>query len=182
MQVKSISIKGNDLVLHTSHKEALQFVVSNDPFKEGEYEIKRVRKRRSLDANAYLWVLCSKIAEAAGVTKEEVYRRNIREGEEYTPLPIKEEAVEDFSRIWAAHGIGWFCDLVDYSKMPGYRLLFAYHGSSEYNSKQMSSLIERVKQDAESVGVEVMSPEQLAALIKEWETRENGRNANKGDL
>jgi Ni,Fe-hydrogenase III component G len=172
MQVAGISIKGEDLILHTSHKDALQFAITNDPFKEGEYEIKRVRKRRSLDANAYLWVLCTKIAEAAEVSKEEVYRRNIRDGGEYTPLPIKEEAVEDFTRIWEAHGIGWFCDLVGNSKIPGYKLLFAYHGSSEYDSKQMYLLIERVKQDAESVGVETMTPEQLAALIKEWEARE----------
>jgi hypothetical protein len=171
VQITGISIKGDDLVLHTSHKDALQFAVKNDPFKEGEYEIKRIRKRRSLDANAYLWVLCTKVAEVAGVTKEEVYRRNIRDGGEYTPLPIKAEAVEDFSRIWAAHGIGWFCDLVDYDKMPGYKLLFAYHGSSEYDSKQMSALIERVKQDAETIGVDTMSPEEFAVLMKEWEGR-----------
>ena len=169
MQVKGISIKGDDLILHTSHKEALQFAVKNDPFKEGEYDIKHIRKRRSLDANAYMWVLCTKIAETVGITKEDVYRRNIRDGGEYTPLPIKEIAVERFSQIWAAHGIGWFCDLVDNSKIPGYKLVFAYHGSSEYDSKQMYSLIERVKQDAESVGIDTMSPEELAELIKEWE-------------
>ena len=174
MQVMGMSINGDNLILHTSHNEALQFAVKNDPFKEGEYEIKRVRKRRSLDANAYLWVLCTKIAETVGVSKEDVYRRNIRDGGEDTPLPIKEEAVEYFSQIWAAHGIGWFCNLVGNSKIPGYKLLFAYHGSSEYDSKQMSLLIDRVKQDADSVGVETMSPEQLVALLDEWEARENG--------
>jgi len=176
MQVTGMSIKGNDLILNTSHREALQFAVKNDPFREGEYEIKRIRKRRSLDANSYLWVLCTEIAEVAGVSKEDVYRRNIREGGEFTPLPIKEEAVESFSQIWSAHGVGWFCDVIDNSKIPGYKLIFAYHGSSEYDTKQMSSLIERVKQDAESVGVETMPPEQLAALMNEWEVRENERS------
>ena len=171
MQVMGMSINGDNLILHTSHNEALQFAIKNDPFKEGEYEIKRVRKRRSLDANAYLWVLCTKIAEVVGISKEDVYRRNIRDGGDYTPLPIKEVAVEDFTRIWEAHGIGWFCDLVGNSKIPGYKLIFAYHGSSEYDSKQMSALIDRVKQDAESVGVETMSAEELTALIAEWEAR-----------
>ena len=168
MRVTGLDIKGNDLLLHTSHGDAVRFAAQNDPFLEGEYEIRRVRKRRSLDSNSYLWVLCTEIAEAVGITKEEVYRRNIREGGAYTPLPIREDAIDDFSRIWAAHGIGWFCDVVDNSKLPGYKLLFAYHGSSEYDSKQMSALIERVKEDAESVGIETLPPEKLAAMLNEW--------------
>ncbi|GHU51703.1 hypothetical protein AGMMS49975_05990 [Clostridia bacterium] len=171
MKVTGIEIRGDDFILHTSHADAVRFAVKNDPFKEGEYELKRVRKLRSLDANAYLWVLCTEIADAVGVSKEEVYRRNIRDGGEYTPLPIKEEAVEDFSRIWSAHGIGWFCDVVDNSKLPGYKLLFAYHGSSEYDSKQMYLLIERVKQDAEAVGVETLSPDKLTAMMNDWGER-----------
>lgn len=168
MKIKGFDIKGNDLILHTNHNDALRFAIKNDPFKEGEYEIKRTRKKRSLDSNAYMWVLCTEIANAVGVSKEDVYKRNIREGGEYTPLPIKKEAVGTFSRIWASHGIGWFCDVVDNCKTPGYKLVFAYHGSSEYDSKQMSRLIDRVKADAESVGVETLPPEQIESMIKEW--------------
>ena len=29
--------------------------------------------RRSLDANAYLWILCDKLAAVLGSTKEEIY-------------------------------------------------------------------------------------------------------------
>ena len=42
-------------------------------------EIKKWRKKRSLDANAYAWVLIDKIAQATGVPKTEVYRKVIRE-------------------------------------------------------------------------------------------------------
>lgn len=142
--------------------------MKNDPFKPGEFEITRQRKKRSLEANAYMWALCSEIADVVGCTKEEVYRRNIREGKEYTPLPIKAAAVEEFSRVWAAHGVGWFCDVIDDSKIPGYKLVFAYHGSSTYDTKQMSRLIDRVKADAESVGIIPLPPEQIAAMMNEW--------------
>lgn len=153
LNIKGFRINGNDLILQTSHAEALQFAMQNDPFKPGEFDIVRRRKRRSLEANAYMWALCSEIADAAGCTKDEVYRRNIREGGEYTPLSIKTETVEEFSRIWASHGIGWFCDVIDDSEIQGHKLVFAYHGSSSYDTKQMSRLIDRVKADAESVGI-----------------------------
>lgn len=168
MNITGIEINGNDLILHTTHEEALRFAVKNDPFKAGEFEIKRVRKKRSLTSNAYMWALCSEIADAVGISKEEVYRRNIREGGEYTPLPIKAEAVEEFSRIWAAHGIGWFVDVIDDSKLKGYKLVFAYHGSSTYDTKQMSKLIDRVKADAEAVGVVTLPPEEIAEMLGEW--------------
>lgn len=173
MNIKGFEIDGNDLVLHTSHSEALEFAQKNDPFKPGEFDLVRRRKKRSLEANAYMWVLCSEIADAIGCTKEEVYRRNIREGGEYTPLPIKAIAVEEFSRIWEAHGVGWFCDVIDDSKLPGYKLVFAYHGSSAYDTKQMSRLIDRVKADAESVGIVPLPSEQIDAMMEEWE-KKNG--------
>lgn len=169
MFIKGFEIRGNDLILHTTHSDALNFAMENDPFKSGNYDVRRTRKKRSLDANAYLWALCTKIANAVGISKEEVYRKNIREGGEFTPLPIKAEAIDEFSRIWASHGIGWFIDVVDNSKIPGYKLVFAYHGSSEYDTNQMSQLIERVKLDAESVGVETISSEQFEDMMKEWQ-------------
>ena len=145
--------------------------MKNDPFKPGEFEITRQRKKRSLEANAYMWALCTEIADVVGCTKEEVYRRNIREGGEYTPLPIKANAVEKFSRIWKAHGVGWLCDVIDDSKIPGYKLVFAYHGSSTYDTKQMSKLIDRVKADAEAVGVIPLPPEQIAVMMREWDIK-----------
>lgn len=168
MNIKGFEIAGNNLVLHTTHEDAVQFAQQNDPFKPGEFEITRQRKKRSLEANAYMWALCSEIADAVGCTKEEVYRRNIREGGEYTPLPIKAIAVEEFSRIWESHGVGWFCDVIDDSKIPGYKLVFAYHGSSRYDTRQMSRLIDRVKADAEAVGIVPLPPEQIAAMMEDW--------------
>nr|DAY82450.1 MAG TPA: NinB protein [Caudoviricetes sp.] len=169
LNIQGFKISGDELILKTTHTDALRFALKNDPFKPGEFEITRRRKKRSLEANAYMWALCTEIAEVVGCTKEEVYRRNIREGGEYTPLPIKAIAVEEFSRIWESHGIGWFCDVIDDSKIPGYKLVFAYHGSSVYDTKQMARLIDRVKADAESVGIIPLPPEQIAAMMKEWE-------------
>jgi len=177
MKLFGLQVQGDWLILHTTHEDALRTAKEFDSFTQGEYELKRIRRKRSLNANAYMWELCGKIAEASGLTKEDVYRRNIREGNEYHTMYILYDAVKDFSDDWATNGTGWFTDYVDSQR--GYAMLFAYYGSSRYDSKQMSALIERVIQDAKSVGVEPMPPDKLAALLAAWDGRERKRDKGR---
>lgn len=58
------------------------------------------RERRSLDANAYLWVLCQKIAEAAGTTKDVIYIDAVKHAGQFDYLPIRTDALEAFRRHW----------------------------------------------------------------------------------
>jgi hypothetical protein len=157
---------GNELILKTKDAEARRLAYD---FKPGEYELRKITKKRSIDANAYCWTLASQIAEVVRLPKETVYRRNIREMGVYTPLPIKAEAVDEFRRIWEHRGIGWFVDVVDDSKIPGYKLCFAYHGSSVYDTAQMSRLIDSLIQDAESVGIVCISEREKSLLLDRWE-------------
>ena len=165
MQIDAVRIEGGSLILETNDPAARRLAFN---FKPGNYELIRQKKKRSLDANAMLWKVCTDIAEAVGVSKEDVYRRNIREVGVYTPLPIKADAVAVFERVWAGHGVGWFSDVVDDSKIPGYKLVFAYHGSSVYDTSQMSRLIDNVIQDAKAVGVEVISDREKTLLLEDW--------------
>lgn len=139
-----------------------------DEGKEYDIDIKPHSKRRSLDANSYMWVLLGKMGEKLRIPKELLYREYIREIGAFTPLPIKECAVEDFRRIWESHGTGWVCDVVDDSKLAGYKLVHAYSGSSTYDTAQMSRLIDMVVQDAKEQGIETMTPQQLAGLVERW--------------
>ena len=129
-----------------------------------EMDIKVYRKRRSKNANDYLWALCTKIAENQAISPEEVYRKQIREVGVFEPLPVKEEALERFSRAWASRGIGWFTVVVDDS-FPGYKKVFAYYGSSTYNTEEMSRLINNTIEDARSLGIETATPEELSLLL-----------------
>ena len=71
-------------------------------------EVKRWRKRRSLDANAYAWVLMDRIAQATGVPKTEVYRQAIREiGGVSDIVAVPDNAVDKFREGWSKQGIGW---------------------------------------------------------------------------
>lgn len=155
--------EGGKLVLSTP--EAGKFLYH---FKPGEYEITKAIKQRSLNANAYMWALIGKIAATVGIPANEVYSRAIHEAGVYTPLPIKSEAVEEFTRIWKSHGTGWLIEVVDDSKIPGYKLVKAYNGSSSYNTAQMSRLIDYIVEDAKALDIETLTERELSLLKEGW--------------
>lgn len=165
MKLEGASRYGNELCLVTNDPEAWRWLYR---FKPGEYEIVRKRKKRSLDANSFLWSLIGQIASVVNVPSDEVYRRAIHEAGVYTPLPIKAEAVEEFSRIWGAHGVGWIVDVLDDSKLPGYKLVRAYNGSSTYDTAQMSRLIDYVIQDAKALGIDTLTERERSLLLDAW--------------
>lgn len=63
---------------------------------DDEYEIKiaKKRRRRSLDANAYMWVLCSEIAKKINATAEEVYKEQVKHYGVSDIMIVKEQAFE----------------------------------------------------------------------------------------
>lgn len=135
-------------------------------------EIKQHRNRRSLDANAYCWVLCQRIAEAIQQTPEDVYRDFIRRVGQFEFLPIKNEAVDRFIEIWQSKGIGWFAEKAWNSKLEGYTTVKAYYGSSVYDTREMSVLIDEIVSQCKEMDIETMPPAELEALKQQWREME----------
>ena len=134
-----------------------------------DLEVKEHRKKRSLDSNAYAWVLIGKLADAMRITPLEVYQQAIQNiGGNYEVIPIKEEAAVHFKKIWEAKGLGWPCVDMGPSKITGYRNLKAYYGSSTYDTRQMSMLIDNIVQDCKAVGIETRSREDIDSLLGGW--------------
>ena len=135
-----------------------------------DLEIKEHREKRSLDANAYAWVLIHKLASAMGIKPIEVYRSAIRDvGDNYTPMCVRQQDVARFIRSWESNGLGWPVDDLGVSQVPGCRNLAAYHGSSTYDTAQMSRLIDSLVQDCRALDIETLTPEKLALLKEEWD-------------
>lgn len=134
-----------------------------------DIEVKEHRKKRSLDANAYAWVLINKLADTMRIPPTEIYRQAIQNvGGNYEILPVKEEAAEYFKQVWEAQGLGWPCVDMGKSKVSGYRNLRAYYGSSTYTTTQMAQLIEILLQDCRSLDIEVKSAEEIASIMEAW--------------
>ena len=166
MRITAAEWKAGKLTLTTSDTEAVRFGIAFTG--EGDYSLAKSRKKRSLDANAYAWVIMDKLAASLGLTKSEVYRNAIKEiGGNSEIVIVKDEAVGDFCRCWESHGIGWQTDQMP-SAYPGMTNVICYKGSSEYDTKQMGLLIDNLVQDAQALGIETLPPYKLAGMMEEW--------------
>lgn len=133
--------------------------------------VKRYHKPRSLDANAYAWVLMDNLAAVLGITKENIYKNYIRGmGGNNAIVKIRNDALDKFCTSWEQHGLGWVTDIMPNSTQ-GFSNVICYYGSSTYDAEQMSRLINFIVQDCVSVGIETRSAEDIASLMEEW----NGR-------
>ena len=140
--------------------------------KDRDYDltIKEHREKRSLDANAYAWVLMGKLAAAMHIKPVEVYRQQIvNVGDNFTPMCVREKDVNRFVSSWERNGLGWIVQDLGVSQVPGCRNLAAYHGSSTYDTRQMSQLIDNIVQDCKALGIETLTPDKLALLKEEWQ-------------
>lgn len=130
-------------------------------------EITPVKKKRSLNANSYAWLLMDKIATVIRSTKEEVYRKAIKEVGVFTDIAVRAEGYNKLKTEWERKGIGYLVEIIsETSFVTDCRM---YYGSSTYNSSEMARLIEWVVDEAEELGIDTMTPKDRSLLIKEWE-------------
>lgn len=166
MTITGADFKSGVLMLKTSDAEALRFART---FKEpGEYELTKSKKRRSMDANAFAWALIGQLAAAMSVDKDTVYRNAVCAVGAFDTLMIRNDAFDDFARVWAQKGLAWVAEKID--ERGDFAVVNAYYGSSVYDTKQMSALIDYLKQDCESIGIEV-DDGRIASLLEEWDAR-----------
>lgn len=154
------------LMLKVPPADALKWLAK---FKAGEYEIKPAKRKRSLDSNAYCWVLLDKLSEALQCPKEELYRRYIKEiGGVSDIVCVKSVAVDRLEKSWQRNGIGWQTDTFP-SKIEGCTNVILYYGSSTFNTAQMSRLINSIVEDCEAIGIETRSKEEIDSMLEQWE-------------
>lgn len=141
-----------------------------DELKDVEIDlaVKKWRAGRSLDANAYMWVLLDKMAKKLRVGKVELYREEIRQiGGNSTIACVKNKAVDSLCAGWRHNGLGWIAEPFP-SRIEGCTNVILYDGSSVYDTAQMSRLIDAVVEDCRSLGIETMPPAELASLKEAW--------------
>lgn len=129
--------------------------------------VKKWRKKRSLDANAYLWVLCTKIANHPQIksSKDEVYEEMLqkygyiyRDENGYITVTVKSEV--DMSKI-----SGHWKFYKSNGKFDSYLMI---KGTSEYDSGEMASFTESVVSEAKALGLETLPPDELKRMVAAW--------------
>ena len=178
MRIKADSVEARltfagdvEITLHVSRdsRAAARSILDDLKDKPVSVEVKEWRERRSLDANAYAWVLIDRIAQATQQGRTEVYRGYIRDvpgNSQVVCVPTK--AVDTLIRGWEHNGLGWMTDTMT-SKLPNCTNVVLYYGSSTYDTKQMSALIDLIVQDAKQLGIETLTPMELDRMKGEYE-------------
>lgn len=147
----------------------LEYVNTLEEDKDYEITIDKQKKKRSNDANAYYWQLIGQLAVKVNVPPVEIYRTHIKDiGDNFEIVPIREDAVEDWIKAWTSRGIGWQCECLGESKMRNYMNVICYYGSSLYDTRQMSRLIELCVADCKEQGIETMTPQELALMMQSY--------------
>ena len=158
------------LVLDTNELDIVEQLKNENKL---NIEMKKWYKKRSLDANSYCWVICDLIAKELSkngiATKEEIYRDAILQVGTFEPFIVQEKTYENFKRIWEKQGLGFLVQEV--SRKDKCVKVNCYYGSSTYNTKEMSLLIEILVQLAKSLNIETKSKAEIDSLLKEWDKK-----------
>ena len=157
------------LLVDVNNKEVVEQLKSENKLC---IELKKWRQKRSLDANSYCWVLCDKIAkelckDGTIVTKEDVYKDAILQIGSFEPFIIQEKTYVNFKRIWEKQGLGFL--VLEVSKKDKCIKVNCYYGSSTYNTKEMSLLIECIVELAKALNIETKPQSEIDSLLKEWD-------------
>lgn len=151
---------------------------------EGKVDItlKRHREGRSLDANAYYWVLVGKIAEALrgegdAISNAEVHQRQLQKygcfevdesgAAKWIVLPDGRPFPEGIYLLDSGH-------IVKLKSKKGEvigRVYIQLRGSHTYNTKEMSCLIDGTIEDAKALGIETISPNEKKRMMEAWDEK-----------
>lgn len=165
MKIDEAKYEGGWLMLKCTAADTRKYLYS---FKPGEYEIERTKKRRSLNANAYAWALMGQIASMVGVPVEEVYRHCMKDvGGHTAVLTINRNALHAFMNAFKQNHIGRSVDII--GERDGAVDVLITYGSSDYDARQMSQLIDSIVQECKALGIETLEDAKLRQIIEDWE-------------
>lgn len=125
-------------------------------------EIKPYREKRSLDANAYCWVLITEIANRLRANKDDIYLDMLKKYGQQFVCKIKNKDRERFERsqkYWELH------EALTEENAQYYRV---FVGSSDYDSQEMSILIDGIIDEAKAMGIQTETPNQIIEMKARW--------------
>lgn len=130
-----------------------------------DISLKVFREKRSIDQNKYAWELIGKIADKLRAAKDEIYLLMLKrygQGGLIKIRPSDEKNVLRALKYYERHE-ELYNDGEKYYKV--------WAGSSGYNTEEMTVFIDGVISEAQNLGIETMTPDQLAEMRSLEESR-----------
>ena len=127
------------------------------------FKIDKYREKRSLNANNYAWKLLTEIANITRKSKEEVYLDMLKEyGQSEMFSALAHIPIKEYIKYYEEVGEG----TVGGKLFKHYRV---YKGSSEFDTREMSIFIDGIVSEAQGLGIETKTPDEIARLKSLWE-------------
>ena len=138
---------------------------------ELDLEITEHKEKRRINANNYFWLMLQKLCNKQDLDTIEEYRRRVKELGIFRIMSTEAENVKTIRKIWEEKGTAWFVEEFDteYKGDIEFKTLHLYYGSSSFNTKSMSRLIDNLVQDCHAVGIETKPQEEIKSLLESWD-------------
>lgn len=134
------------------------------------WDIRKHRERRSVNANDLLWHCLDEIARAIHSNKWDVYLLMLKRYGVFTYGVFRSDKIDQIKKMWReTEEIGE----IDINGERGVQLLL-YFGSSTYDSKQFSQLLNGVISEMEEMGLTTPAQEEADRLLLEWGKKHEG--------
>lgn len=174
-QIKGISndyITGNMLITFSVNEKS-NILPEYEKLKSCEklqVEVKKYRKKRSLDANAYAWAIMSQMAAILKTDKDSIYELMLQKyGTPYLDENGASEKISVLSNIDVSKfGIHTKFIGKGYVGDKEFSHYIVIKGSSEYTTKEMADFIDGIVSDAQELGIETLPPEELRMMKERW--------------
>lgn len=150
-----------------------------------DVSIKKARKKRSLDANGYYWQLSGKLAEALKVSKPRLHNTLLRRHGQleivdgravYIILPDTEEVEKKVDEDEVLH-LRPTAQVKEGKGGLMYRTYMLLKGTHDYNTKEMSVLIDGLVSECKEAGIETATPEEIERMKQLYDERTNKKTA-----
>lgn len=131
----------------------------------------RHRNRRSIDANAFLWACLGEIARAISSDTWSIYLYMLERYGKFTHILVKPEAVEQVRQVWRETKI--------VGEKDGMIQMLCFFGSSTYNTKEFSQLLDGVVSEMKEMHLETPPDEEMKRLLEGMRERDQRREQRK---
>lgn len=151
------------------------------------YDLVEHKEKRSLSQNAYYHVLLGKVADKLRLSKSRLHNDMLAHyGQRFflddkcvfVTIPDNEESESTAMESDTVHMKATSKTVVGNNGVT-YRYWVMLRGSHEYNTREMSILLDGLIQEAKQLDIEVMTPNQLAEMRALEQAAEDRRNAQK---
>lgn len=140
--------------------ECITWLLSQD--RDKVFEVKEHKEKRSLNANAYAWKLITEIANVTRLSKEEVYLDMLKHyGQSEIVSVLSKINVSGYFKYYEAIGSA----SLQGKNFTHYKV---FKGSSEYDTREMSILIDGIVHEAEQLDIQTLTPAELSRLKELW--------------